>query len=143
MDNYGGLRHDKRMRMVRIKGHLLPLQSVAKVFIQAWEQREKLHLQNLMFRIPIIYDTVNGFTYVHDHNLLLTNKLVYRILKMPKVGIRINFSDAIDKRGDACFDASGELVSFEPCDQDIVEWALERGYYIDFDELEILECRVA
>jgi hypothetical protein len=122
--------------MVRIKGHLLPLQTVAKIFIQAWEQRERLHLQSLIFRIPVIDGE-------HDDNLLLTNELVYRILKMPKVGIRKNFSDAIDEQSDACFDASGELVSFEPCDQDIVEWAIERGYYLDFDELEILECRIA
>jgi hypothetical protein len=126
--------------IVNFRGQKLPLAQVGRLFIQAWEASEKAHLRKLLFRIPLAYDppTKSGFVREWDFNPSLTNELVYRILKMPRVGVRKSFIAAKFELMDECFDASGELVSFEPVDQDLVKWAQKKGYYIEFDELEIV-----
>jgi hypothetical protein len=131
------------MVMVKFKGQEIPLKVAAKIFIKAWEEMERVHLKNLMFRIPIVYkkskNPGSDFVHEHDYNLCLTNELVYRIFKMPKVGTRKSFVEAFEEKQECCFDENGELVSFEPTTWDLVKWAEEKGYYIEFDEIAVVE----
>jgi hypothetical protein len=132
--------------MVRFRGREVPIKQAGEAFIRCWEASERSHLKALIFRIPLVYDppTKSGFVREHDLNALLTNELVYRIFAMPKVGIRKSFVEAWDELSEECFDGN-DLVSFEPVQQDIVEWARRKGYFIEFDELEVVDdaCRKA
>lgn len=118
---------------VRFRGELVEWKLLVDAYMLAWEKREQEHLDRLLFRIP---PDPRGF----DMNKVLTNELVYRIFRMSREGrTRIDFHEAIERHGDACFDATGDLVTFEPLDEDIVKWAERHGYYIDFDQIEMVD----
>ena len=121
----------KKPRMVRIHGREMSVADAGRAFIAAWEASQQAHLKELIFRVPVVEGE-------YDLNLLLTNEMAYRIFKMPKVGIRVSFAEAIKERGDACFDGK-ELVSFEPVEEDLVDWAIRNGRYIEFDEIEVVD----
>lgn len=133
---------------VRFAGRTLPLKAVMEAFFRAWERDKENRLKELIFRIPShIRTEKNGLSHTQDLNDCLTNELVYRILKMPKTGTRRSFVEAFNERMEECFGGEDgrDLISFDPLDQDLVEWAQKKGYYIEFDELEIVDgaCREA
>lgn len=127
-------------RTVHFRGREMTISEAGRIFMRAWEASERAHLKELIFRIPIGYDppTESGFVREHDYNLLLTNELVYRIFAMPKIGERRSFVEAWNELSDECFNGN-ELVSFDPVSQDIAEWAKGKGYYLEFDEIEVVD----
>lgn len=60
---------------------------------------------------------------------------VERILAMPKVGTKITYSEARESQILQCL--SGGTVDFTPAAQDIVQWAQDNGFYIEFAEGEL------
>ena len=62
------------------------------------------------------------------------------ILAMPKVGTRISLGEAYCRMAAECFDETGDLVSFEPCDpKNLPDWCCSHGYYIEPDEGELIK----
>lgn len=60
---------------------------------------------------------------------------VERILAMPRIGKRLSYTEAREIQISECF--SGGAVDFTPAAQDIVQWAIDRGYFIEFAENEL------
>lgn len=60
---------------------------------------------------------------------------VERILAMPKIGRKISYGEAREFQILQCL--SGGQVDFTPAAQDIVQWAQDNGYFIEFAEGEL------
>ena len=73
-----------------------------------------------------------------DLNNAMSDDLIFRILRMPKIGKRLSIGRAYTLMTERCFRPDDPtFLDLTPCAQDLVEWAKRHGYHIEPDPGEL------